>query len=70
MKIVGRTIFIYYSIINLDLTNQIKANELPTSVVFIETNVAQNNSESDFEFCSQISQKCAFFTIKNRVTNR
>ena len=52
MKIVGLTIFIYYLIINLDLTNQIKENELPTSVVFIQTNVAQNNSESDFEFCS------------------
>ena len=52
MKIVGPTIFIYYLIIHLDLTNQIKENELPTSVVFIETNVAQNNSESDFEFCS------------------
>ena len=52
MKIVGRTIFIYYLIINLDLTNQIKANELPTSVVSIETSLAQNNSESDFKFCS------------------
>ena len=52
MKIVGPTIFIYYLIIHLDLTNQIKANELPTSVVFIETNLAQNNSESNFKFCS------------------
>lgn len=52
MKIVGPTIFIYHSVVNRDLTNQIKANELPTSVVFIETNLAQNNSESDFEFCS------------------
>ena len=42
----------YHLIINLDLTNQIKVKELPTSVVFIETNLAQNNSESDFKFCS------------------
>ena len=52
MKIVGPTIFIYHLVVNRDLTNQIKANELPTSVVFIETNLAQNNSESDFKFCS------------------
>ena len=52
MKIAGPKIFIYHLIINLDLTNQIKANELPFSVVFIETNLAQNNSESDFKFCS------------------
>lgn len=65
MKIVGRTIFIYYLIINLDLTNQIKANELPTSVVSIETSLAQKK-----EILLLNSQKCALFTVKNRVTSR
>ena len=65
MKIVGPTIFIYYLIINLDLTNQIKANELPTSVVSIETSLAQKK-----EILLLNSQKCALFTVKNRVTSR